>query len=89
MWEKTVMSDEARRKDIVQKSIFWLPVNPHTIEERKTVCLLRHTAKAQAEITGEIAYKEGIKTVVEWVETNWWDRKDYPEWQNFKKENGL
>jgi len=71
-YKETVMNDEEIRTSIVQKSIFWLPVNPETVEERKVVCLLRHTAEAQAEITWEARQNEvdeaeqrGIEKVVD------------------------
>jgi len=43
----------------------------------------RHHLKAQA----EISYKAGMKEVVEWINTHWWDRANYPEWQAFLKED--
>ena len=33
--------------------------------------------------------KAGMEKVVKWVNTHWWDRADYPEWQSFLKENGI
>jgi len=66
-------------------------------------CLLygQNIAKAQAEIsykagydeaaksslTLEIGRKAGMKEVVEWINTHWWDRANYPEWQAFLKED--
>ena len=31
--------------------------------------------------------KAGMKEVVEWINTHWWDRANYPEWQAFLKED--
>ena len=90
MWEKTVMS-----VDEIETLL------ENRFDSILTECLHR-VAKAQAEITGEIAYKEGIKKVVEWVEDNSLAcqsntpcNKDRYQgfhtqlWQAFKKENGL
>ena len=85
MWEKTVMSDEQiattqgaippEVEDMSGEELFYLA--------------LRTVAQAQAEITGEIAYKEGIKKVVEFVDTHVCNPEEWEGWQEFKKENGL
>ena len=70
MWEQTVMGDEQIQKLVWEHTTRW--------EDE----VFRRVAKAQA----EISYKAGMKKVVEWINTHWWDRAFYPEWQAFLKE---
>ena len=92
MWEKTVMSDEQIERQFAIDRSWYGDTEWEFYHE---------LLQAQAEITGEIAYREGIKKVVEWVEKHKSFRSDFmtpgeyyfkvlcDDWQAFKKEEGL
>ena len=60
MWEKTVMSDEQIERQFAIDRSWYGDTEWEFYHE---------LLQAQAEITGEIAYKEGIKKVVEFIES--------------------
>ena len=76
MWEKTIIKAQQLLDDGI--------AHPHCLG-----CAERAT-QAQAEITGGIAYKEGIRKVVEWLDSHNNSDVDLEvltaEWQAFKQE---
>ena len=91
-WEDSALSDEEIRRVIGKDRKL------KTVEDLRVV--FNDVAKAQAKYTGDIAYKQGIRTVVEWIESvkpitklPEGNMKHYAisieQWQAFLKEQGV